>query len=174
VRKFKFSKKAAAIGLAFGIALGAGGIAAAYFTASGSGSDKATVGTSTNWTYVSSSTVGKAYPGHGTSVVTYTFKNVGHGDQAITSSEVSSSIASTGGNIVETVATVATPVPGCSASWFSSATSASNPTFGKSVAPTGTTHVSVTVTMNNGTGATGSNQDACKTATPQVKITIAA
>ncbi len=43
MRKFKFTKKAAAIGLAAGIALGAGGIAAAYFTSSGSGTATATV-----------------------------------------------------------------------------------------------------------------------------------
>lgn len=63
-------KKAVAIGLAFGLAAGAGGIAAAYFTASGSGTGSATVGSPQTLKVTQIGTPGTLYPG---GTVTYTF-----------------------------------------------------------------------------------------------------
>jgi hypothetical protein len=56
----KLSKKLVAIGAATGLAMGAAGIAAAYFTSSGSGTGSATVAAKATWTVgtAAASTVG--------------------------------------------------------------------------------------------------------------------
>lgn len=64
-------KKVVAVGLAFGLAAGAGGIAAAYFTASGSGTGSASVGSPQTLSVTQTGTPTTLYPGGST---TYTFK----------------------------------------------------------------------------------------------------
>jgi hypothetical protein len=64
-------KKAVAVGLAFGLAAGAGGIAAAYFTAGGSGTGSAKVGSPQTFSVTQTGTPTTLLPGGHT---TYTFK----------------------------------------------------------------------------------------------------
>lgn len=69
-------KKAVALGLAFGLAAGAGGIAAAYLSSSGSGTGSATVGSASKL-IVSGGTVTGLLPGT-TLPATFTVHNPNH------------------------------------------------------------------------------------------------
>jgi len=78
------NKKVAAIGLASALALGAAGIAAAYWTSGGSGDGSGSVGSTTNWTVtVSSDTTTSLTPGSGTEVLTYTVTNNDKGSEML-------------------------------------------------------------------------------------------
>lgn len=166
MRKFKFSKKAAAIGLTAGIALGAGGIAAAYFLSTGTGSGSASTGTSTSFTVAQTgAAVGKAYPGAGTSKVTFKITNPGSGHQLAVVATTSASVASTGGTVI-TYANPTAPakVTGCKSSWYTATATAAS----TNLAPAGSTTNVVTVTL-----ATTGPQTACKTASPKITLHVA-
>ncbi len=58
-----FSKKAVAVGLSFGVALGISGMAFAYWTSSGTGSGTAGTGSTVPVTVNQTTTVTNLYPG---------------------------------------------------------------------------------------------------------------
>jgi hypothetical protein len=158
VRKFSVKKKAAAIGLAAGIALGAGGVAFAYFTSTGTGTGSVKVGSATNFTVVKASTSGTLYPGATTASVTFTITNPGHGHQNAAS--VSSSVVTKTGDITSGGSKVA----GCLSTWFTTA----NAFTPVNLAPGGHTSAVVTVTMHT----TTVTQNPCQGKTPNINLTV--
>ena len=168
----KFSKKVMAIGAAAGIAMGAAGIAAAYFTSTGTGTGHGSVGSSTSWHFVSATTSTTAYPTAGQSYTTFGFTNTSHGKQAITSSGKVTPTVVTSGGFVENTSAATAVVATCKSKWFTVAltgTSWVGVSYAHGAGPT----IKVKMTMNNGTGTTGSNQDACKNVTPKLHLAIA-
>jgi hypothetical protein len=170
IKRF-MSKKVVAIGLAAGITLGLGGAAFAYFTASGSGSAAASVGTTGTWGVVSSGPAsGSMYPGQGTSTDGFTITNLGNGNQAI---------ASAGGLIATVTADPAngevvsggSDVAGCFATWFVPTVGTPSVAYGTSIAPNAMETVSVNVTM---TDPAGVSQDACEGVSPMVSLAASA
>jgi hypothetical protein len=139
--------------------------AVAYFTgANGSGTGQAAVGTSTAWSVTVNSagaTGGPVYPGNGTDKIPFTVTNNGGGAQNLNS--VTYSINSSGGNITQN----GTPLAGCSASWFGAGADATNPTLPDDITHGGTYQGKVDVTMTD----SGTNQDPCQSATPDVTVT---
>jgi hypothetical protein len=135
------------------------GIAAAYFTSTGSGSGSATVGSSTAFKVtVAAPTGGPLYPGSGSENLAYTVKNEGSGAQNVNST--SASVASSeGGDITQG----GEAVEGCKASWFTAKDTSPAPANlkgGESASG------SVEVTMQD----SGTNQDACQGASPDVTV----
>ena len=168
------SKKKVAAAMA-GVALLGSGIAAyAYFTSSGSGNGSAGVGTSTAFTVGNFSASGSLYPGDATgAAVSYRITNPSSGHQAVQT--VTVGVANDGGSPANVLNSAGTAVPGCLASWFSNGSS----TF---KASDGTTTVTLTADVAGGdyiTGTTtvlmsnvGSSQDACKSVSPRVTVTV--
>ena len=130
---FSTKKRIAAVALSGAIILGTGGIAAAYFTSTGSGTGSATVGSATTWTVgetAGSSTGGPLFPDHaigGANIQTdgYTVTNAGSGSQSLT-------------NVTIKVATLTgaawssrtnTSLPACTAADFSVGASAVGSTY---------------------------------------------
>ena len=97
MKHLNFKRKYVAGALAAGLIMGAGGIAAAYFTATGTGTGKVSVGAATPFSVTQNLPLsGKLYPGQS---VTTSFKitNVGTGIQhyTVTSTDVTASRKST-------------------------------------------------------------------------------
>ena len=148
----KFRRKYVAGALAAGLIMGAGGIAAAYFTATATGTGKLQVGSATPFTVTQNGVPAYVYPG--TTVTTsFHIVNTGGGIQHY-SAMVAVDVNGTGTIIT---ATTGKAVPGCKASWFTpTVTSGSSGTLN----PGASTTLSVSVHMSNGNG-TGSTQYAC-------------
>jgi hypothetical protein len=161
-------KRSRKILVALGVGVGSLAIASAafaYFTG-GTASDTKTghVGSTTTWTIsVGAFSGGPVYPGAGTDSAGYTITNSGSGAQALTS--VTAAVASNSGNITQS----GTPLVGCLASWFSAVAGAPTPATGVGIAPSGTATGTVNVTMSD----SGTNQNICKSATPDVTVTAA-
>jgi hypothetical protein len=155
-------RRVVVIGLAAAGVLGGGSAAFAYFTASGSGTGSAAVGSAGTWAVSQASTTGTIYPGSGSSVITFNVKNSGTGDQQYSSA--TAAVASSGGNI--TVGGV--PVAGCLASWFSASVT-SDPSINTNVAGGATVQDGVTVTMP---ADSADNQNPCQGKSPDVTLTI--
>jgi len=160
VRLPKFSKKVMAIGAAAGITLGAAGIAAAYFTTTGTGTGHATVGSATAFTVTSGTYLGTLYPGTTTATVKFTIKNVGKGHQEVT--KATPSVATKTTDIVTN--TSGTKVTGCLAGWFA----VSDGLASANLAPNGTTTDTVTVTMHT----TSVTQNKCEGAVPRIHLHV--
>ena len=88
---FSTKKRIAAVALSGAVILGAGGIAAAYFTSTGNGTASGTVGNATNFVVASSTSGGPLYPGAAGSdqTVTVHVKNAGTGSQELNSFTIS-------------------------------------------------------------------------------------
>jgi hypothetical protein len=145
------------------LVLAGGGAAYAYFSATGSGTGSATVGTTGTWAVTQASSTGTISAGAGSSVITFNVENTGKGDQqyatatATVNSDSSGDITSGGAS-----------VSGCLATWFSTKVT-SDPGAGTNVGGSSTVQVTVKVTMPS--DATD-NQDACENATPDVTLSI--
>ena len=138
-KMFNTKRKIAAAGLTAAIILGTGGVAAAYFTSTGSGNGSATVGTASPWSVtVDAATGGPLLPGSGTESMGYSISHLGGGVQKLNSATASINAA--------------TLPAGCEASWFTA--SAGTPTANLDGSYSGT----VTVTMSN----VDANQNACQ------------
>ena len=138
-KMFNTKRKIAAAGLTAAIILGTGGVAAAYFTSTGSGNGSATVGTASPWDVtVDAATGGPLLPGSGTESMGYSISHLGGGVQKLNSATASINAA--------------TLPAGCEASWFTA--SAGTPTANLDGSYSGT----VTVTMSN----VDANQNACQ------------
>ena len=159
----RFKKKFVAITLASGLVLGAGGIAAAYFTASGTGTGTATVGTPTQFTITQFATFGTLGPGGTPQTLTFRIANTYLTTAHLSTVTAAVVVAGTGN--IETATKVGhTPVPGCLASTFSLTLM---PTPVTIVLPPGTTQVvTVTVLMQTNT----STQIACAGKHPLVEV----
>jgi hypothetical protein len=159
---FTTRRRIAIVGITGAIVLGGGGAAFAYFTASGSGTGQATVGSTGTWLVSQASTTGTIYPGSGSSVITYDVKNNGAGDQQYSSA--TASVNSSGGDI--TVG--GTAVSGCLAIWFAASVT-SDPSVNTNVAGGSTVQDQVTVTMPSDSA---DNQNPCQGKSPDVTLTI--
>lgn len=138
-KMFNTKRKIAAAGLTAAIILGTGGVAAAYFTSTGSGNGSATVGTASPWNVtVDAATGGPLLPGSGTETMGYSISHIGGGVQKLNSATASINPA--------------TLPAGCSAAWFT----ADAGTFTDN--GDGSYSGTVTVTMNN----VNANQNACQ------------
>ncbi|MGP0110832.1 MAG: hypothetical protein ACLPR9_18595 [Acidimicrobiales bacterium] len=161
---FSTKKRIAAVALSGAVILGTGGIAAAYFAASGSGSGHASVGAAGNWTVaLSSDNSGVLYPGSGSETLNYVITNNGPGALALQS--VAAVVVSDGsGNITQG----GSDVPNCQANWFGAVASAPNPALGVNIAPTTTATGTVTVTL----GESGTNQTGCAGHDPDITLNV--
>lgn len=158
IRRLFSRKRTFLLGSLVAIAAAVGAIA--FFTANGSGTGQAKVGTSSPWTVTSGTTTGTMYPGSGTSTVPYTVTNAGSGNQQLGST--SASVIDDGsGNITAG----GTPVVGCLSTWFT-ATNTQPTGLPATVAPSGTKTGSVAVTMTE----SGTNQNVCQGAQPDILI----
>lgn len=167
VRFPKFNKKVIAVGAAAGIAMGAAGIAAAYFTSSGSGSSTATVGKASAFTVSVSSCTGTALtPGYGSETCAFTVANPATaGSQSFGTAGVVVTHASTGGvyNKDADTGLVAT----CKSTWFSAVVT-TTPTPHSITGGSSATGGVVTITMPANTSV---NQSSCETVHPKITVT---
>jgi len=172
--KGKMSKKVVAILVTLVVAVGAAGLAFAYFTDNGTGTGTAKVGTSSGWGVAQNGAfAGIMYPGAGTSTVTYTVTNSSTGHQAIASAgKVTAAIVNDGASPA-LVKSGGSAVTGCLASWFHAGTPAAvgSPTYPIDLAAGASQDYTVAVTMDNSTTV---NQDTCKNITPDVTLSVAA
>jgi hypothetical protein len=165
MRKWITKKTTLVAALASLIAFGGAAGAFAYFTGGGSGvTHNAVIGTAGNLTVSFGTATGTMYPGAGFDVVPYTVTNAGSGVQQLTT--VTAAINSDGsGNI--TVA--GTPLAGCKAAWFTA--SVGTPTLPATLTPAGSGATAsfngtLTVSMTD----SGTNQNVCQSATPDITI----
>jgi hypothetical protein len=88
---FSTRKRIAAVALSGAVILGAGGIAAAYFTSTGNGTGSGTVGSATKFVVSSTTNGGPLYPGAAASdqTVTVHIQNSGSGYQEVNSFTIS-------------------------------------------------------------------------------------
>jgi hypothetical protein len=184
-----FSKRRIAIiGATVAMALAGGGAAFAYFTGTGSGTGTGTVGSAASWgVSAAAGTYGSAgalYPCGSTTApstacaadeetIVFTVTNTGKAAQELQTAVPS--IASDGATLadIETGGTNSgsgltgdTPVIGCYASWFGAwDTPVLTPV---DVPAGGTATVTVTVTLAD----SGSNQNKCESAAPDVTLNV--
>ena len=164
MRKLFTARRRIAVVSATAVAvLGVAGVAFAYFTASGSGTGNATVGSTGTWLVTQDSTTGTIYPGSGNSVITFNVKNTGTGDQQYSTATTAVN-ADGSGNITQS----GVGVSGCKASWFSPSIT-SDPGINTNVAGGASVKVQVTVTMPTDSA---DNQNACQGKLPDVNLTI--
>jgi hypothetical protein len=163
---FATRRRIAVVGITAVMVLASGGAAYAYFTATGSGTGAASVGSASSWEVTATSdTTGDLLPGSGSEILTFTITNEGSGDQAFNS--VSATIISDNNGNVKAGGS---PVSGCMASWF--AAELGTPVgygYGESIPSGDSATVPVTVTMSD----SGTNQDKCQGIDgPDVKLTV--
>lgn len=161
--KFSFKKKFVAGALAAGLVMGAGGIAAAYFTATGSGSNTTTVGTMATWTVtVTNNVKHELYPyttftaaltNGAADSFAITVTNIGTGVQSYTTVTYTISISSAPGT--------------CLATWFMTAPQTTLPT-----SATLTPGTSVTGRIYVWLHTSGTNQNGCQGATVTLTVMV--
>ena len=160
---FTTRRRIVAAGAGVAIALAGGGLAFAYFTSTGSGTGQAQVGTAGSWSVAQTGVTGSMYPGVGESDISFTVTNNGSGNQAVTAANATLGTDGSG-NITQNGGSA---VSGCLATWFTTpAVTTTLPTA--SVAPSGTTTITVKLTMNDA----ATNQDACVSVHPDVTLNI--
>ena len=160
-----FKKRYVAGALAAGLIMGAAGIAAAYFSATGTGTGKVNVGTATPFTVTQNGVPGgKLYPGQSVTTA-FTITNTGGGIQhyTVSSGDVVAAMNGTGTIIT---ATTGKAVPGCKAVWFNTSITSGN---SNTLNPGASATLGVTVSMTNGTGGS-STQNACQTTLPKLDV----
>jgi hypothetical protein len=163
-RLFSTKRKIVALGLTSAIILGTAGIAAAYFTSTGTGTGYATVG-SVGWgVSVDSVAGGPLFPGSGSEQVNYTVTNTG--SSAATLNTVTLTIDSFGGYVVDQNTNSA--VTGCAANWFQVVDDSVNYLPESVPAPGGTFLDSSTITMPTDNS---DNQNNCQGVFPKFTIT---
>lgn len=162
-------KKVVALGLAGGLAVGMSGVAAAFFTAGGSGSGNAVVTNPVPFT-VSQKTTSTNFLTPGTiQVVWLNVHNNSTGNEHYKITHTDITIAKTGTDIV--TATSNSKITGCKAAWFvidSTPVAATGELVGG-----GTKTFDFLVQMTNGTTSThGTTQNACENAFPKILVTF--
>lgn len=150
----KFKKKYVASALAAGLAMGAGGIAAAYFSASGGATKSVTVASPVTFTVSPGVVSGGLYPG-GTAHVNFTVTNVASFREHF---NADASLTMTGAPT------------GCKASWFQIS---AGPTPGSdTLAKHGTSGTSTTVTVTVSMVTNTTTQNACAGYSPTVHLSL--
>ncbi|MDA8355780.1 MAG: hypothetical protein M0Z95_05690 [Actinomycetota bacterium] len=193
---FKSKKAIIATALAAGLAAGASGIAAAYFTSTGTGAGSANVGHSSHVTVAETGHTGTLYPGGPAETLTFTVTNntpssvglfaaSGKITHATTSSVGPKAYFPTGfvytatsGALVGPTKSTGNNVPtqfGCQTQWFNLGA----PTMKTNVLkPGASTTVTETISMNTGTDAsytktqTQADEDACQNVNPKVTLHV--
>jgi hypothetical protein len=150
-------KRAIATLIAIGALIIAGG-AFAYFTASGSATGQAAVGSASPWTVAFGTTTGSMYPGAGAAVLPYTITNASSGHQ-----KLATTAASVNADVNGNVTSHGTTVTGCLASWF---TATNTPPTAADLAAGGQATGSVSVAMADA----AVNQNACQSVTPDITV----
>jgi hypothetical protein len=150
-------KRAIATLIAIGALIVAGG-AFAYFTASGSATGQAAVGSSSPWTVAFGSTTGTMYPGAGAAVMPYTVTNASTGHQKLATTTASVN-ADANGNVTSN----GTTVTGCQATWFTATNTAPS---AADLAGGAQASGSVSVAMADA----AVNQNACQGVTPDITV----
>lgn len=187
----RLKKRYLVIALAAGVALGTGGIAAAYFASSGTGTGTATVGAPIPFKITVHTKPGVTGPGDPT-VITFSVANTHttptspyFGKPYVTeratnplATVVSKKTTVTGTRTV--ITSKGHAVNGCLSKWFSAtaspdfwtATHITNLGTSALVTPHTDVRNAVTVHMTNGTGPTGSTQDPCEGKFPTVMLHV--
>ena len=169
---FSTKKRIAAVALSSAVILGAGGIAAAYFTSTGNGTGSGTVGNATNFVVTSSTSGGPLYPGAAGSdqTVTVHVKNAGTGSQELNSFTIS--VANSNGSTWSSPTTAFPVENACSQADFALGGQATAGSYTVSaiagdLAPSAT----YTTTVNLHMLDTGVPQDNCQGVTTPLYIT---
>jgi hypothetical protein len=168
VRLQRFTKRSLVLIATVGLAMGAGGIAAAYFSGGGSGTGKATVGSPFAFKVAVHTRSGITGPGDPT-VITFAISNEGAFKEVATNPVAT--IITKSGDVTST----GLRVSGCKSTWFHASAS---PNFRSTtgtitlgthpfVTPHHNVRNAVTVTMS-----TTGTQDSCAGKTPAVMLTI--
>lgn len=169
MKLLKRRRRYLAIVLAFGIALGMSGIAAAYFSGGvGTGAGSATVTKPFAFTVAQHNRTGVTGPGDPT-VITFAIGNTGAFKEVATNPQAT--VVTKGGDITSTGLKVTT----CKSAWFHAV---ATPTFRRTtgmpvgthpfVTPNHNVRDAVTVTMTT----SGTTQGACAGKTPAVRFTV--
>jgi hypothetical protein len=166
----RIKRKFVAIGLATGLAMGAAGIAAAYFSTTGTGHGNASVGAKGSWVIsfgaVSYTTDSAIYPGTSETVAT-TVTHTGHGNAKLNALTATMTKATTPTTIVNpqvVVNSTGAAVAGCQATWFSASITQTGvgSKYGSGASQSETT----TITLNTDTVT----QDKCATVSPKFTV----
>jgi hypothetical protein len=172
-RTISRTKKIVAVGATLALTLGIAGAAFAYFTANGSGTGTAYVGSPTPWTVAVHLDAGSngvyLYPGTGTETLDFTILNSGGGPQALTS--VTAAPTNDGSGWVRSGGS---DIGGCYAYWFpvtfngslTNGNSGTPYTYGQEIAAGHYVFGSVTVSMTD----ENYSQDACAGLTPSITV----
>jgi hypothetical protein len=139
-------------------ALAIAGAAFAYFTASGSATGQAAVGSSSPWTVAFGSTTGTMYPGAGSTTMPYTITNASTGHQKLATTSASVNADANG-----YVTSHGSSVTGCQASWF---TAANTPPTAADLAGGAQATGSVSVSMTDASVS----QNSCQGVTPDITV----
>ena len=135
------------------------------------------VGAATPFTVTQTSLSATLYPNQ---PVTVYFKivNPGGGAQHYTVALSDFTVANSAGTVLTANSTPSgSVVTGCKASWFTVSTLTSNGKLGNlsgTLSPGTHVTLSVNVTMSNGTGSSGSTQNACQTKFPKLTVSLSA
>lgn len=158
---FTTRRRIVIVGITGAVVLGGAGTAFAYFTANGSGTGQATVGSAPGWTVTAGTPSGTMLPGSGTTTIIFTVQNAGSGNQKDTGDTVA--MATSGSDVTSH----GTDVPGCLASWFTPVIGTDNAT-GVDFSGSESQTVTVTVTMAD----VAASQDSCEGITPDVTLSV--
>jgi hypothetical protein len=161
---FSTKKRIAAVALSGAVILGSAGIAAAYFTTTGTTTGYATVGTASLSVHWDSLGGGPLFPGSGSETVGYTVTNTSAGNVQLNSVAVTIDHDGSGQvydhNNGDSVAT------GCYASWFVPVDNGYGYALPTTMAASGTFVDYSTITMTD-----SGNQNACQGVQPDLTIT---
>jgi hypothetical protein len=176
MKRLSLKKKLIAGAAVAALVVGASGAAYAYFTSSGAGTGSATVGTTSDLT-IAQDAFGNTppqqpavtlYPGAGVQGINFTITNPGGGHEFV--NQVTASIPSSGGDVLDATSLTHDPIVGCHASWFQLNNAVQ--TVGQDIPGSGATYdyTSGNLSIQLNDDATNS-QDACKLANVQVNFT---
>jgi hypothetical protein len=174
MKRFKFGRKVAVMGVVTGLALAAGGVAFAYILATGSGPGNGTVGQSTSShakltvSVTPCSGTATMLPG-GSQTCHFVVHNPTTAVVHIGTATVT--LTSTGGNIVQTVSGTKTAVSGCLASWFTA--SVTTQPSSTHIAANGGTDSGGVVTLSLATKGTAVAQTSCLGTKPLFIVHVA-
>ena len=155
---FSTKKRIAAVALSGAVILGTGGIAAAYFTTSGSGTGSGATGSATALTITQTNTVTGLLPGGPAATIAYSVTNNTTGVQNVGAVTVTVTAVTSG-------SLVGTPTPeACAKSMYTTTAGTAPGTIAAGGTKTGTATISMT--------DDGNNQDNCQAANGGGALTL--
>jgi hypothetical protein len=175
-RTISRTKKIVAVGATLALTLGIAGAAFAYFTANGSGTGTAYVGSPAPWTVAVHLDAGSngvfLYPGTGVETLDFTVTNGSGGPQVL--NLVTAAPTNDGSGLVQSGSPLA-DIGGCYASWFPvtfngalylNGNGSTPYTYGHAIPAGQYVWGQVTVSMTD----SGTNQDVCAGLTPSITV----